>query len=144
MWDLGDPKKRGSPPGCRGSWSGFPDTTLPHTNRKSFRNGSFTYCQAERTSRSMWIGGPLVSRRKNPLPNMLNELNGIVRLPPPFETNSPGREDRRGELHFPLQGSRVFFWKSTPCSAAFKSLNASRYESILPKRVTFFLLGRRR
>lgn len=144
MWDLGDPKKRGSPPGCRGSWSGFPDTTLPHTNRKSFRNGSFTYCQAERTSRQMWIGGPLVSRRKNPLPNMLNELNGIVRLPPPFETNIPGREDRRGELHFPLQGSRVFFWKSTPCSAAFKSLNASRYESILPERVTFFLLGRRR
>ena len=82
----------------------------------------------------MWDSCPLVSPWINPLPNMLNGLNGIVRLPPLFETIIPGQEDRRGELHFPPQRSRVFFWKSTPCSIAFQSLNASRHESILPER----------
>lgn len=38
--DRAGPKKRGSPPGCRGNWSGFPDTTSPHVNGKSFRNES--------------------------------------------------------------------------------------------------------
>ena len=47
---------------------------------------------------------------------------------PFFETIIPGQEDRRGELHFPLQRSRVFFWEGRPCTGAFQGLNVSRHK----------------